>query len=186
MHKQLKKAWCEGDEAEQRNMNMLLTRRSSPAGREPAGCRTSCRCFGTAGTCRSCPQWQSSVQGSRAWWWLSDTWSAGRYGQYDNIWSHPSFSMCSSFRSLLCVCVCVPYGLWTADDALHDVISDLLPVVLVDVEGKDDLAEGRLPVLPVLTHHVLQVDGRCTHRHRHRQSGERVSTCYRVRSFFFL
>lgn len=53
----------------------------------------------------------------------------------------------------------VPYGLRAADDALDDVIPDLLPVIFVDVEGKDDFAQGRLPVLPVLTHHVLQVDG---------------------------
>lgn len=68
----------------------------------------------------------------------------------------------------MCVCsVYVPYGLWTADDALHYVVSDLLPVVLVDVEGKDDLAQRRLPVLPVLTHHVLQVDSRYTQHTTH-------------------
>jgi len=54
----------------------------------------------------------------------------------------------------------VPYRLWTADDALHYVLSDLLPVILVNVEGKDDLTHRWFPVLPVLTHHVLQVDGR--------------------------
>lgn len=54
----------------------------------------------------------------------------------------------------------VPQGLWTADDRFHDVISDLLPVVLVNVEGEHHLAHTGLPVLPVLTHHVLQVDGR--------------------------
>lgn len=57
----------------------------------------------------------------------------------------------------------VPYGLWRADDALHYMVSDLLPVVLMDVERKDDLAQTRLSILPVLTHHVLQVDGRYTH-----------------------
>ena len=72
----------------------------------------------------------------------------------------------------MCVCVCVPYGLWTADDAFHYVVSDLLPVVLVDVEGKDHLAQRRLPVLPVLTHHVLQVDGRYTQGVPYRQHVE--------------
>lgn len=63
------------------------------------------------------------------------------------------------------VCVSVPYRLWTADDALHNVISDLLPVVLMDVEGKDNFTQRRLSVLPVLTHHVLQVDSRYTRTH---------------------
>lgn len=71
---------------------------------------------------------------------------------------------------LLCVCMCVcsvdvPYGLWTSDDALHYVVSDLLPVILMDVEGKDNLTNSWLPVLPVLTHHVLQVNCRYTHTH---------------------
>lgn len=51
----------------------LLTRMFWPAGRGRAGCRTSCRCSGTAGTCRSCPRRQSSGRGSRVWWWLWDT-----------------------------------------------------------------------------------------------------------------
>ncbi len=70
----------------------------------------------------------------------------------------------------ICVCVCtcsVPYRLWTADDALHYVVSDLLPVILMNIERKDDFSERWLPVLPVLTHHVLQIDGRYTHTHTH-------------------
>lgn len=63
--------------------------------------------------------------------------------------------------------VFLPYGLRTADDALHDVLPDLLSIVLVDVEGKNHLSQRGLPVLPVLAHHVLQVDGRYTHTHTH-------------------
>lgn len=58
------------------------------------------------------------------------------------------------------LCVSVPYGFGTADDCFHHVIPDLLPVILMNVEGEDDLTHAGLPVLPVLTHHVLQVDGR--------------------------
>lgn len=67
----------------------------------------------------------------------------------------------------MCAHVHVPYGLWTADDTLQDLISDLLPVVLMDVEGKDNLPDRWFPVLPVLTHHVLQVDCSYTHRDNH-------------------
>lgn len=56
--------------------------------------------------------------------------------------------------------VFLPYWLWTADDALHYVVSDLLSIILVNVEGKNYLSEGGFPILPVLAHHVLQVDGR--------------------------
>lgn len=66
------------------------------------------------------------------------------------------------------MCAHVPYGLWTADDTLQDLISDLLPVVLMDVEGKDNLPDRWFPVLPVLTHHVLQVD--CSYTHRDNQT----------------
>lgn len=52
-----------------------------------------------------------------------------------------------------------PYGLWTPDDSLHHVLTNLATVILVDVEGEHDLAQRWLTVLPVLTHHVLQVDG---------------------------
>lgn len=52
--------------------------------------------------------------------------------------------------SAICVCVCdkcvhhsrtvwLPYGFWTTNDALQNMVSDLLPIILMDVEGKDDL-----------------------------------------------
>lgn len=58
--------------------------------------------------------------------------------------------------------VLLPYRFRTADDAFHDVLPDLLSVVFVDVEGENHLSQRGLPVLPVLAHHVLQVDGRYT------------------------
>lgn len=65
-------------------------------------------------------------------------------------------------RSLCPGTVFLPYRLRAADDALHYVVSDLLPIVLVDVEGKNHFSKRGFPILPVLAHHVLQVDGRCT------------------------
>lgn len=40
------------------------------------------------------------------------------------------------------------------------MVSDLLSVILMNVEGKNHLSERGFPILPVLAHHVLQVDGR--------------------------
>lgn len=56
--------------------------------------------------------------------------------------------------------VVLPYWLWTADDTLHYVVSDLLSIILVNVEGENHLSERGFPILPILAHHVLQVDGR--------------------------
>lgn len=57
-----------------------------------------------------------------------------------------------------------PYGLRTLNDGLNNVVSNLLPIILMDVEGKDNLTWARLSILPVLPHHVLQVNGSCIMR----------------------
>lgn len=54
-----------------------------------------------------------------------------------------------------------PYSLRTANNGLHHIFSNLATVILMDIEGKGHLPQHGLPVLPVLTHHVLQVDGSC-------------------------
>ena len=72
--------------------------------------------------------------------------------------------------------LCVPYALRALDDRLHDVLSDLLPVVFVDVEGEGHLTRRWLAVLPVLTHHVFQVDGGWTHTHARARAHTRTRT----------
>lgn len=66
--------------------------------------------------------------------------------------------------------VFLPYRLWTADDAFDYVLPDLLSIILVDVERKNHLSLRGLPILPILAHHVLQVDGRYTHTHKMSQA----------------
>lgn len=53
----------------------------------------------------------------------------------------------------------LPHQIWRPNYPFHNVVTDLLPVVLMNIEWKYHFSWWRLPVWPVLCHHVLQVDG---------------------------
>lgn len=127
-------------------------------GKERANSHTSSHCSGTAGTGLSCPLRPSTVQENRVLLWHANILSAE---PCQPTTTKNRFQVITQVNLKQCLSrtTASPYGLWTANNGLHHVFSDLSTVVFMDVEGKHHFPQRGLSVLPVLTHHVLQVDG---------------------------